>query len=358
MQEERIIIYPVDDKIIPFIKYCDLVENMDIVGCFAPSNLFYCGKKILLDNNILMEIRDIKDCLEFEFDSILIVESNDNLDFTTSILPILKLMGDKRKKIYVTRTLSDKERTVVKEECIDYNMIVDSNYMEEIDIDISKRILKIKTPIVFVLGMYEHTEKLESLLHVHNYLKEAGYNVKSVLTKNNEIKLSGCYSFPKMMIDEHYSDKDKIIYFNHFIRKIEIKENPDIIIIGIPGELIPLNDQHNGNFGVMPFLISNAVSCDYAILNMFYNFSEREFVDQIKDVCKCKYSIEINAIVVSKNVLDITSTSTAELKFYNMSQQEMKIESEYFYENKNSNGISLGADVIGALGKYGSYNNI
>lgn len=69
----------------------------------------------------------------------------------------------------------------------------------------------------------------------------------------------GFYSFPSFMYDSNISEVNKVLMFNRFVRKIEKVEAPDIIIIGIPGGIMPYNRQFTRAFEEQ---ISSHISID------------------------------------------------------------------------------------------------
>ena len=41
------------------------------------------------------------------------------------------------------------------------------------------------------------------------------------------------------MYDEGVSEKKKILMYNHYLKWIEQSEKPDVILVGIPGGIMP-----------------------------------------------------------------------------------------------------------------------
>lgn len=358
MNKEKVIIYPVNDEVRAFIEFSEIRTDIEVKKCCVPQSWYAYGKTISFGSNRIVEIEAIEESIaNLEVESIIVLNNIVGFDFNILICPYLQSIEEFNKKLHFAVPLNEQETKILDTAGIQFDVF--ASRVSDMKIEVSdKRILKIATPIVAVLGMFEYTDKSDTVLYVHNYLKRKGYNVKTVLTQNNMLGFPDCYSFPSEMLNNNYTEAEKIIYFNHYIRKIEIKEKPDVIVIGIPGEIMALDERHNGNFGIMPFLIGNAVNCDYAILNVFANFSSKEFVEQLNSACRDKYLIDINAVVVSKMVLDVTTINTEKLKVYYIEHPVMDIDERFFYERKNKNGISLGSDILETLSGYGSYSKI
>ena len=108
----------------------------------------------------------------------------------------------------------------------------------------------------------------------------------------------------------------------------------------------------------MPFLIGTAIKADYAILNVFGNFCNGEFIQMLNDVCKNRYLIDINAVSISSMVLDLTSLNTDELEVYRFLDSDVVLNDKFFYKRVNINKHSLGEEIINTLSDYGDYNTI
>lgn len=358
MSKKDVIIYPVLEEVYPFLEFLELREDICGRNYCVPDSWSTCHKKIIFENAKEIELLGISECiLKKSCNEIIILNEGNEFQFNEIVEPYIEKFVRYKKKLCFTKELKSSEEDMLKKCGINYEQIRRGN-IEFANADAAMRIFKVGIPIVFVLGMFENTEKLSTVLYVHNFLKEKGYKVKTVLTKENVLNIPDCYSFPSEMLEKNYGDAEKILFFNHYVRRIEINEKPDIIVIGIPGEIMPLNEKHNGNFGTMPFLIGNAVSCDYAILNVFSNFSDEEFAKQLMTVCKNRYLIDVNAIEISRMVLDISSINMDEVKVYRFSESIIREDERFFYNRKNNVNVSLGDDLLAVLSDYGNYSKI
>ena len=356
---KNVMVYPVDSEYLPFLKNCDFTEKTENIFCYAPEGWFYVNKSISTWDNKEITVRNIKECTDYSsFDSVWIVDSNGELDFSLYILPVVEQALSEKKFVRITRALSTENQTLCSKLfgsndrfCMDQESVVVSQ-------EYTPNILRIQTPVVFVLGMFEHTGKLDTLLYLHNGMQQAGYAVKSILTRKNETNENNYIPFPDFMYDKQSSDTDKIFRFNHFVRKLELEDKPDIILIGLPGEVMPLDEKHTGNFGVFPFLVSNAIHCDFAILKLFHNYYDSTFAEKMKEIIKSKYEIDISAFAVDNNILDVSSISTSMLKFYESKERPEDLPQTYYFNHINGKGEPLCKEVIETLQRFGNYRII
>lgn len=96
----------------------------------------------------------------------------------------------------------------------------------------------ISTPIITVAGMGEKTNKMELQMDLVISLQKDKYKVVWVSSRNEALLYNG-QKFPTFMYDEGVSEKKKILMYNHYLKWIEQSEKPDVILIGIPGGIMP-----------------------------------------------------------------------------------------------------------------------
>lgn len=58
----------------------------------------------------------------------------------------------------------------------------------------------------------------------------------------------------------------KKLRFNHYVNYIANSEDADIVIVGVPGGVVPISNKLF-DFGIMNYMVANAVKPDYVILN-------------------------------------------------------------------------------------------
>ena len=53
--------------------------------------------------------------------------------------------------------------------------------------------------------------------------------------------LFGLHPLPDFLFNTQYSDVDKVYAFNRVMKDVSMQEKPDVILLGIPDSLLPLN---------------------------------------------------------------------------------------------------------------------
>lgn len=353
-------VYPYDEQTEAFVRYSPLLENYSIIKCISPSSWAYNDEKISSCNGDIIKIVNHEDLASIiGYEALWIVESNQVLDFQSYILPFLKKTISNITEVIITRRLTPEESYSLRLLCDKCNVKLHFVYDFEHAPDFSLKLLKINTPIVFILGVFENTEKLDTTLYLRNEFIFEGYKVETIISQINAGSLLGCRSFPSFMFDFSYSDTDKIYMFNRYVKKLEIENNPDIIVIGVPGEILPINYKHCGNFGLMPYLVSNAVSPDYAVLTLIYGEFLPKYLEEMRLLCKYKFNVPVEAFSISTKGVDFSTIDSdySELKYYkvNDTTRPKEVPEECYYNKINGNGDALSSDILSKLQDYGRY---
>ena len=100
-------------------------------------------------------------------------------------------------------------------------------------------------------------------------------------------------------------DSEKIYLFNSYVKQIEDKENPDIIIIGVPGGVMPYDADHPNGFGIVNYLVSNALNVDYALLSLSYNEYDESFWNFVINYMKFRYEYPVQSFHLTNIFHDI-----------------------------------------------------
>ena len=69
-------------------------------------------------------------------------------------------------------------------------------------------------------------------------------------------------------------------------------EKPEVIVVGIPGELLPLTKQKaEGNFGIIAYEILNAVDPDFTILSLYKDEYKEEYFEEMNNLLHYRYNV-------------------------------------------------------------------
>lgn len=284
-----------------------------------------------IDNRKYVEsikMHDIED--EFDVGILLIIKPYRYCNFEQHVLPFIEKNFSTIKKIVFNW---DDHHEIIKRVCetykIEYYNIGYENYKINAN---SNCLLQLRTPIIYVTSLSEMSDKFICQQSLFRYFVKKGYNVELVGTKSYSELF--CYrSFPLFMFDVALTNSQKIIGFNHFLRNIESINNPDLIIVGIPGEINGFVNGISKNFDDILYLVSNAAKPDVTVLSTLYN--EVKNKDLLINVFKYKYGWELENIFVNNMMYDSQLSLAYKKKEY-IKVDNSLIENEVFELNKNS----------------------
>lgn len=219
----------------------------------------------------------------------------------------------------------------------------------------NSEIMDIDVPIVAVLGIGQNVQKFDLQLYFRKRFIDKGYKVSQIGTK----KISGLYGFhplPDFIFNSSYSDVDKVYAINRIIKEISVYEKPDVILIGIPDSLLPLNNKHRFSFGLYAYEILNAVQPDFVVMSLMANDGYNDdFYSEILKMAKYKYNINIDAYFVSQFCPLSNSIWSEKLSYVYLPNLKL-LETNYnVYTTEDLIENKLFEQVEGKLLLYGKY---
>ena len=184
------------------------------------------------------------------------------------------------------------------------------------------------------MGDGERTCKFETQLVLRKFFKDQGYKVSQIGSRAY-CELLGFHSIPTFMFEPRY-EMEKIYLFNQFIKKIELTEKPDVILIGIPGAIMSLNGSNATNCGITAYEISNAVSSDVALFCMYYSNWSTEYYKELQQVVKHKLGFDVQNFVLSNTKLDWMGINEGKnkLKFFTINNSKVESQSKELNANE------------------------
>ena len=156
----------------------------------------------------------------------------------------------------------------------------------------------IPVPVVFVLGTGPHTNKLEVQTALGKHFRERGYAVSQVASRNLGNFL-GYHTVPESLFSQAATTKDRIILLNRYFHKIYLRDKPEVMVIGLPGGIMPVNPIRFDELGEKAYLISQAVTPDAAVLCTYAFEFNQEYVKEMQAICQYRLGTAVKHLVVS-----------------------------------------------------------
>ena len=265
---ERIMIYPYSKAYEPYVWYERLLGNREITALVTPNGSGLVGRKVCSGERELTVSGDYEEQLD-QCDGVWFVNDEKFELSEEAVEEKIHRAMDLGKKILCTRTsLPDSGRIadsippalhLLPRETERETGRLEADYCYPVD-----------TPVLVVYGTECGTDKLAVQLALREALIDIGYRVTSISSRMDG-RLYGMHPFPEYMLGPGCSEGDKIRQYNHYVKRIELAERPEIMIVGVPGGVLPYDRVDHNEYGILAYEMSFAVPCDAAVMCMSYS---------------------------------------------------------------------------------------
>ena len=164
----------------------------------------------------------------------------------------------------------------------------------------------VPVPVVFVMGTGPHTNKLEVQAALGRYFQAQGYSVSHVASRNLGSFL-GFHTIPESLFTQARTTRDKIILLNRYFHKVYLQDKPEVMILGLPGGIMPVNPVRFEDFGERAYLISQAVTPDATVLCSYTLDLTQEYAEEMQAVCRYRLGAVVKHLVISGTGMEISS---------------------------------------------------
>ncbi|WDV45028.1 TIGR04066 family peptide maturation system protein [Clostridiaceae bacterium M8S5] len=303
--KEKLIIYPYNYEFASIIRN-NLLSEYEIVHLIAPRGFALTGKDAgIADHGSAINIdvkTNLKDHIE-ECDTVLIADCVVLENFKKTIYKNIEDILASKKNVLCTMTLEENQLRKYKKLADENNVYFKyygeyPNYDVVIDMQWKNSIYETEVPVVFVLGETEYTNKYEIQLMLKQQLNNMGYKV-SLIGSRHYSELFGVRALPNFMIRDEVNESDKIILFNRFLKIVEKQDEPDIIIVGIPGGIMTHSKKFTNRFGLLAYELAQAITPDFVVLSLLYNEVDNKFYEEINTLMKYRFGFEIDCFNIS-----------------------------------------------------------
>ena len=331
MDKINMAIYPYNPEVDPILDYIHfLIPKYKIKSLISPKGWGYENKMIdlktydttetIIVRSSLIEIADDVNCIFIpEFYSI------DKIEF--EIIDNINIILPRINKIICVANLKNKSLKKLQKICESTNGKCSLEIKNEIKMktenDYDLKIYEtdeylndnIPVPIIVIAGIWEDLDKFYTSLTIREMFLNNGYKVSQVGSRNY-CEIMGFHSFPGFMLNPEIDEVKKVILFNRYIKKIYESENPDIIIITIPGAVQLYNSYNINKFGILHYLVCNAIIVDFLIMCTFFEDNKIELFEMISKSCFYKFGCSVDCFHMSNRMVHFDSTDESDFLKY------------------------------------------
>lgn len=268
-KSKRAAIYPYNRKVSSIIRYSNLLSGYEIVSAIVPNGFNVSHKDVavlekrenigILGQSSFSE--GIKNC-----DVLIVAEFDATIQFRRIIIKnVLKAMSE-GKDVLSLFIFNEEEERIFNRMADVYSIKYTSYHsFSDFSVPYSDSMNETYAPIILIAGLNEECQKFDIQLELKRYLEKVGYRVTHIGSKHYS-ELFGGHSFPQFMYETELCINEKIIGLNAYVRKLEKDEAPEVIVIGVPGGLLPITDKLHQNYGLTAFEVGFALQADICLL--------------------------------------------------------------------------------------------
>ena len=312
----RMLIFPYGHKCEPILRYAGLLDPAyEITALVSPSDWGLSGRKEVLGNKrttlpILESFGEVAE----EFDSLFIppFEVTETMESRlvnqiVNLVPCLKHIICAARLTNVNRKRLEYTCLQVNPPCIFENLSENKppkayGLTKPPKKHLSLHLLNV--PVVIVAGLWKNTDKFEVSLALRERFLKNGYRITQIGSRVG-CELFGFHSFPGFMFRKDVDAGDKVIHFNRWISQITKNEQPDLVLITLPGAVQDLNEQFTHGSEILQHQVFKAVTPDVLVMCTFYTFDSIETLEIISTLCKHRFDTPVDVFHMSNLIIDI-----------------------------------------------------
>lgn len=327
--KKKALIYPYDIESAAIIRSKEFSAKYVLIAAIAPQGWGYTGKDVGdVDGQAPFGVK-VDSCFEKyidDCDTVIFIQSEHTIDFNKNVYPKIHSAIAKKKEIICLINKYDLSdlRKLALENKVNF---IEYDYSPFEVITKNAYIMNIDTPIVAILGLAENMDKFQIQLMVTEQLKQMGYKTL-LIGSRYYTDLVGGIPFPKFMFETKLSESEKIKNFNRFVKSQESIYKPDIIILGVPGGILPYNKIINNNFGITAFECMQAVPPDFCILSLYSNIYTEEYFSGLQNLFKYRFGSRIDIFNITNQKIDSAEMfyDPEKVRTYTVSAENMELQ--------------------------------
>lgn len=164
-------------------------------------------------------------------------------------------------------------------------------------------IFDIDTPVILITGMVGKITTVEQIIGIKECIEKKGYTTLVVSDYKEIEEYENGYWFDTA-VKEELSIEQKMITYNHYVKELEIKYNPEVILIGISKGTSTLDRNFVEDFGIMVYGLTKVIPSDCIILNVLYGEYEKSIFAILNEEIRGVVNGEIDFFNIVNKVVD------------------------------------------------------
>lgn len=333
--KKKLLLYPYNYQVDVLLDYRQFIKEFDIIGISSVKEDTYYLKNEHLNLFCIYEEQ---------------LENADNVLFLDNVRKLK--IGCYVEKLRKARLLgknvmmSTELKKTVEEymgETLNEVLVTDKTFESEKNYE-CVMLQDINVPVVAILGMGNECSKFETTVCGNIYFGSKEYKVLTI-SQNSLSFLYGIEKYPDFIFEKKMQLFQKVLAFNNYIAERVVAIKPDLIILGVPGGVLPINKYLHNYFGEFAYLVCNALKVDIGIFCSYYDQNlDSGYISEIERLCEYRYNVPQLKFYISENKMKTDSENKLEVGIYHLKKgmvdsvsftdQELKNVKSCFAKNK------------------------
>lgn len=356
---KSVLIYPFGKEAEPIVNHFKQLNNIYPV-CLVGLNGWDDGRR-----HYYAEGEEIPLIYEFEYgykhydpNVIWFTDFRRELEFEVYYLPFIRLaVADGKEIITSTEIKKIISSYITNDEIRYYDAEISTNQEREV----GNFLRQINTPVIYICGLYEGVGKFELQLMILKELRRRKISAVQIGTREAALEF-GIYNIPLYMTNKAIVDKKKVLMLNEYLKELEENEKPELIVMGIPGELYSPSLKYVAGCGFLALDCFYATQPDILIVALpFENYSQNDLV-QMSESIERKFGTKVDVFVRTNKRFLIEETELQEKSSYltidnkELNQTDSCITN--LFELKDSDIESMMDSILSTLNGYGEIKSV
>lgn len=320
--------FPITYDLLTLLKYKELLDGLTVTSICSFKEDRYI-KQLSKEEKQLTITDKIDEVLEVSEGMVLLDNPTNFLSKKYQI--VADQVFDYKKSLFLSSSLFKQLKINISHEVffLDEKRVPCGN-------DVPFRVYENQLPVMAVFGMGENCSKLETILLSLKVLREHGLKVLLV-GANPLLSLFGGYILPEYLFSRELSLESKVYKISRDLYMLQKDIEYDILLIEIPGGIVPVGEFNNNHFSEIPLTIANALKIDIGILNTYVPCQKDNKTEFFKHFCAYKYNIPLELVFMSRQKVEF-ETDAQKCEYLNLDDASY----DWFYQNYcDSSIISL-----------------
>lgn len=316
--KKETLIYPFERSLLPIVRYGFCPAEIEIKHYISPVSWGLNGVDAgSLDNGeSLGQLigSDFRVALD-QSESVIFAQGDHSSNIKEDILANIEIAIYQNKDVYSLVALEANELERFKHLADERGTLFNNYYATssqakvQFTQDANVTLQEINSPIIFVMSLTEAIGKFEMQIALNKYINSIGYSSILVGSRNYS-EFGKAISMPDFMLSSSVAEHEKIVKFNMLVKSIENEYNPDVIIVGIPGGILPQTRYDVKNLGITAFEISRAVRPDLSIVCLPCDNFTDEYATQLNNISKFRFSSSKNFFAVNNMAFPLSDPNS------------------------------------------------